>query len=103
MSLKVWLPLNGNTKNYGLDTVSFSNSNVTSTTDGKIGSAYSFNGSSSRLYATYNPFNNQISYAAWVYLTNVSGNKTLACCRKETGHGFSIFIIGNKMRIDMSL
>ena len=55
MSLQVWLPLNGELINQGLDGQVLTNSNVTlNATNGKIG-AYcaSFNGSSSRLSATY--------------------------------------------------
>ena len=44
MSLQVWLPLNGNLNNYGLDgSLGFTNTaSATVAADGKIGSCYSF-------------------------------------------------------------
>lgn len=55
MSLQVWLPLSGELVNQGLDGQVLTNSNVTlNATNGKIGTyCASFNGSSSRLSATY--------------------------------------------------
>ena len=48
MSLQVWLPLNGNLNNQGLDgSLGFTNTaSATVTTDGKIGSCYSFSSTS---------------------------------------------------------
>lgn len=46
MSLQVWLPLNGDLKNYGLSDVQVTNNGATIDNNGKIGKCYSFNGSS---------------------------------------------------------
>lgn len=46
MSLQLWLPLNGNLNNNGVANVTITNNGATVSTDGKIGSCYSFNGSS---------------------------------------------------------
>lgn len=40
MSLRVWLPLNGNLNNYGLSNVTITNDRATVNPDGKIGSCY---------------------------------------------------------------
>lgn len=46
MSLQVWLPLNGDLRNYGLSDVQVTNNGATIDNNGKIGKCYSFNGSS---------------------------------------------------------
>lgn len=46
MSLQVWLPLNGNTNNQGVASVTVTNNGATSNDNGKIGKCYYFNGSS---------------------------------------------------------
>lgn len=45
MSLRVWLPLNGDLKNQGLDDVTVINNGATVNSSGKIGSCYYFDGS----------------------------------------------------------
>lgn len=45
MSLKVWLPLNGNLNNYGISNITVTNNGATVDNNGKIGSCYYFNGS----------------------------------------------------------
>ena len=47
MSLKVWLPLNGTLSQYGASQISASGTNITISTNGKIGKCYTFNGDSS--------------------------------------------------------
>ena len=44
MSLKIWLPLNGNIENQGLADVTITNNGATIDNNGKIGKCYSFNG-----------------------------------------------------------
>lgn len=75
MSLKVWLPLNGNTNNQGLSTISMSGS-VYSWSSGKIGTGAYFSGSSSSatkyLYNNSTEFNyttQDFSWMCWVKLT----------------------------------
>ena len=67
MSLKVWLPLDGDINNYGCSSYTFTNENVTFNTSGKIGSCAEFNGSSSRLTLSDFEIGNQWSYGMWVY------------------------------------
>lgn len=76
------------------------NNSATVNTAGKIGSCYAFNGSSQYLYSEYNFYSPQYSTCAWVYSTSSSATQTVICNRTTTGSGFSIFLIGGKLRID---
>lgn len=51
MSLQIWLPLNGSLENKGLMNIQANNIDSTIDSNGKIGSCYSFNGTTSRIYA----------------------------------------------------
>lgn len=71
MSLKVWLPLNGDLKNIGSSSVIITNNGATVDDSGKIGKCYNFNGSN---YLTLpisllNDFGNEISACAWVNIS----------------------------------
>jgi hypothetical protein len=44
MSLQVWLPLTGDSRQQGLSDVTISNNNATFDTNGKLGGCYVFNG-----------------------------------------------------------
>ena len=100
MSLKVWLPLNGDLENKGISNFPVTNNGATVNTSGKIGSCYSFNGSSNYLASTYNFYNSVYSVSAWIYTTSTSATQTIVCDRTTVGYGFSIFLIGGKIRID---
>lgn len=100
MSLQVWLPLNGSLKNQGLNNITITNNNATINNNGKIGQCYSFNGSNNYIRMNYNFYNTQYSVSAWVYSTSASATQTICCDRTTTGSGFSIFLIGGKLRID---
>ncbi len=100
MSLQVWLPLNGSLKNQGLNDITVTNNNATVNNNGKIGQCYAFNGSSNYIRINYNFYNIQYSVSAWVYSTSASATQTVCCDRTATGSGFSIFLIGGKLRID---
>ena len=54
MGLQVWLPLTGDLHNQGLKNTQVINNGATVNASGKIGSCYSFNGSSNYLKTTYN-------------------------------------------------
>ena len=59
MSLKVWLPLNGNLNNQGLSNIKIINNGATIDPSGKIGSCYSFDGSDDFISVNYpQSFNN---------------------------------------------
>ena len=72
MSLKVWLPLNGDLRNQGLAKINVVNNGTTVDSSGKIGSCYSFNGSSN--YLQLNNFSpsgwKEFSISFWCYCTN---------------------------------
>ena len=74
MSLKVWLPLNGDLHNQGLSDVTVINNGATVNSAGKIGSCYSFDGNddyisltSSALYDIIKGGAVPFSIAMWVY------------------------------------
>lgn len=73
MSLQVWLPLNGNIKNQGLNqNITITNSGATVNTAGKLGQCYNFTSS----YLTLNNFNMsskpQMSFCFWCCPTTAS-------------------------------
>ena len=74
MSLKLWLPLNGNLDNQGLSSAVITNYGATVNTSGKIGSCYSFDGSDdyisidySELYKIFKGGPQQFTIAFWIY------------------------------------
>lgn len=88
MSLRVWLPLNGDLKNQGLEDVTVTNDGTIVNNDGKIGKCYTNNTdgngiiltnymSSLKTYTTY-------SMAAWIYMNYTA-----------SGHSTSILSSGN--------
>ena len=101
MSLQVWLPLTKDLRNQGLSSATIINNGASTSTAGKLGGCYSFNGSSNYLYTTEQEyFGNNYSFAAWVYTTSTSATQTIGCIRTAVGSGFSLFLIGGKLRID---
>lgn len=66
MSLQIWLPLNGSLENKGLMDIQANNIDSTIDSKGKIGSCYSFNGTTSRIYANnVNIETNDLSACFW--------------------------------------
>ena len=104
MSLQVWLPLNKDLHNQGLQNTIFTNHSVTINNSGKIGKCYSFNGSSSYLIANFTPKTivpNEMSFCCWVKLNTINKVHTLFCSRTKTGAGLCIFILSsNQLRFD---
>lgn len=101
MSLQVWLPLTKDLRQQGLSSAIIVNNGASTSTAGKLGGCYSFNGSSNYLYTTgQGYFGNNYSFAAWVYTTSTSATQTIGCIRTAVGSGFSLFLIGGKLRID---
>ena len=72
MSLRVWLPLDGDLRNLGTSNVEVVNNGATVDNAGKIGKCYSFSGNA--LYGDLSTINNmtQASGCCWVYLTNLN-------------------------------
>ena len=77
MSLRVWLPLNGDLRNNGLSNITSVDANLTIDNVGKIGKCYSFNGSSSKITNTFSsPISSSIgSLACWVKFNAFPENK----------------------------
>ena len=74
MSLVVWLPLINNIENQGtLSGLVITNNGAASATGGKLGNCYSFNGTSSRLYANgVSLSNSEMSTACWIKFTELA-------------------------------
>ena len=82
MSLQVWLPLNGNFNNQGLDGfLNFTTTGTVSDAEGKIGQSKLF--SSSNIIAPYDfTLGNEASICLWVYYTafpSSSSNDWIIC------------------------
>ena len=67
MSLRVWLPLQGDLHNQGLANVTVTNYGATINNNGKIGQCYSFDGTNDYITISGLSLNNQWSYGCWVY------------------------------------
>lgn len=104
MSLQIWLPLNGNLKNNGCDGGTVSSVNASTSTSGKIGSCYSFNGSSSYLLGTHSFLSNSTpdwSFACWMKLNSTSAGQCLFSCRTIVDQkGIAVFYYGSTWLID---
>lgn len=105
MSLRIWLPLTGNLNNNGLENVAITNNNCTSVSGGKIGSCYSFGGSSTQswLLGTQNFLSNDTeewTYCCWMKV-NRQHNGCLFSCRTNTSpNGITLFYYGSQWYID---
>lgn len=74
MSLKIWLPLNGNIENQGLADVTITNNGATVDNNGKIGKCYSFNGSSNYVQLTNSIIEDKKPFTFSVWYKTTSGN-----------------------------
>lgn len=106
MSLQVWLPLNGNLNNQGLDgDFTITNSGATIDTSGKIGQCYSFNGSSSRICLSAKTYSYPLTMCAWIKMNNATDSNTEYICSYNTdsggtaGHAIGFGIYSGKMSI----
>lgn len=106
MSLQIWLPLNGNLKNNGIQPSTITPFNLTVNSNGKIGSCYSFNGSSSYILGTQNCITNSTqdwTFSCWMRLnsTSSSSGQTLFSCRTSVSStGITVFYYGSQWYID---
>lgn len=93
MSLKVWLPLNGNLENKGLDNITFSkNTGATVATDGKLGSCYSFDATDDWIQYNIDKTkyaNKPISYALWFKCSGANNGGTILCLAADLTMDYS--------------
>ena len=94
MSLQLWLPLNGNLNNNGVANATITNSNATVDANGKIGSCYSFNGSTSCIEITCSSFSTffsgPFSVCMWFYNNDNNDRSILFGNWSMTGSFFNI-------------
>lgn len=88
MSLRVWLPLNGDLHNQGLSNVTVTDNGATVNTSGKIGSCYEFNNSKNISLTDY--------VAEFLTYTNWSISLWFKCTAQNTAHtGSALISSGN--------
>ena len=94
MSLQIWLPLRGNLNNNGIASATITNSNATVDASGKIGSCYSFNGSTSCIEITCSSFptffSGPFSICMWFYNNDNSSRSILFGNWSLTGSFFNV-------------
>ena len=82
MALQVWLPLNGDLNNQGLNDIIATNNSATVDDNGKIGKCYSFNGVDNYITLSATPSTLfpadgcSYSFSSWVYCTNAPSVQT---------------------------
>jgi len=86
MSLKVWLPLDGDLRNLGASDIEVVNNGATVNDAGKIGKCYYFDGGS-YVSGTYKITEN-ISFCCWAYFPSVPNGKHLFDARTPNGVGY---------------
>ena len=91
MSLRVWLPLNGDLRNNGLSNAVITNNGTTVDNNGKIGKCYSFDGTHYIDTGFYEDFGTgDFTLCAWIYLSKVSGKTYQAIISNKTTTGKSV-------------
>ena len=86
MALQIWLPLTGNTKNIGINPITFSNKGATVNATGRIGSCYSFvktSGIQADSNLTIDCSN--LSYCFWFMITANPANPAYLTSLNNTG------------------
>lgn len=105
MSLKVWLPLNGDLENLGTENLTITNSNATINTNGKIGSCYYFNGTDARISCSSMTYSYPISICAWIKGETITASGTEYILSYNTatggtaGHNIGIGTYGGKLSV----
>lgn len=90
MSLRVWLPLNGDLHNQGLDTITLTMSNATFTNDGKLGKCLSLPGIPTGNFSVPSiAGKKQMSIAYWVRVNKTISNNWLDGIRWYSTDGSS--------------
>lgn len=95
MALQIWLPLNGDLHNQGLNqNITVTNNAATVNNNGKIGKCYSFNGTSSTIYNRNISINcNKLSLCCWIYRTTSHTGEGYICALNN-GAGYADCAIG---------
>lgn len=91
-----WLPLNGNTKNQGLNK-DWNSTNITYV-DGPMGKAASFTGNCNQKIWFQNPVESQVfSWACWMYLDEAATPKQMIIShgRDYLSYGFNLYVATN--------
>ena len=103
MGLRVWLPLNGDLTNLGLDPVVATNNGATIDNNGKIGKCYSFDGSDDYIIGSPAPLTNnsqEWSFTCW-FKPNISHQGCLFSNRTSVNStGITIFYYTSQFYID---
>ena len=95
MSLRVWLPLNGDLKNIGLSGESnFAATGATVAADGKIGSCYQFTAASHAIYSNIEFSATTVSVACWIKLNTVTSTTQWVINLNNSGGGNANTLIG---------
>lgn len=95
MGLICWLPLMGTLENKGVSNVTITGTNITSNTSGKIGSCYSFNGSSSYIKLDQSFVTNsttEFSYACWVKFNSTASACLFSARTATNSNGITLFV-----------
>ena len=104
MSLQLWLPLTKDSRNYGATNSNITVNNATVNTNGKLGSCYSFNGTSSYLLGTHNFITNNLqdwTFSCWMKINATTAGQTLFSCRTSVSStGITVFYYGSQWYID---
>lgn len=106
MSLKIWLPLNGDIKNKGLSNIRFeSNTSITYNESGKLGFCNVFNGSV--YYVAHNASipTTSWSVAAWIYPTSssASGHQYVVGLNTSTSSDFLFNLCHNANKFSVRI
>ena len=97
MSLRIWLPFNGNLDNKGLDDVVVTNNGATVNNNGKVGKCYSFGTDNSYITVDSTPLKKYIefSFACWVKIISWNTNyATIFAIKNSTSVSWNNLILG---------
>ena len=97
MSLKVWLPLNGNLKNQGSSKIIATNNGATINDNGKIGKCYSFSNTYINLIPTTafnSSFSTEASLALWVKVSTSHSTWAQAITYGTVGTSWNNILFG---------
>ena len=103
MSLRVWLPLNGDLTNNGLSNITVTNNGATIDNNGKIGKCYSFDGTNDYMFVSPSFLSNsstEWSYCCWMKLRSTQYGCLFSDRTSTSLNGLAIFYYGSQWIID---